>query len=109
MSEPDVSQFESAKEAPTVAAVSMADFPPHLKDPANYDKIRRFLLSTLATRHSHGDALEWAGCFDCQRKFEKHKLAMAEIGFKSSAHYFAWQRIHHKIQDMQKVGKYYNE
>lgn len=75
-----------------------ADYPPHLKDPANYKKIRKAILDAGATPHSHSDMAVWAGCRKCQLAALNRTETMKHLGFKSGAHYLAWQRIHETIE-----------
>ena len=66
--------------------------PAHLKDPANYDKIQRALLETLASTHSHSEMMQWAGCKSCMEKVREHKLLMKSLGFKTPAMYYEWKK-----------------
>lgn len=75
-----------------------ADFPPHLKDPANYQKIRKVILNAGATPHSHSDIGTWAACRKCQQAARNRTETMKGLGFKSGAHYLAWQKIHEVIE-----------
>ena len=36
----------------------VAEIPPHLKDHANFDKIRKALLDVGKTKHSHGEIVD---------------------------------------------------
>lgn len=81
----------------------VASLPPHLKDPANYEKIRKVILQALAGGCSHGDMMEWAGCFKCQRRFQTRREVLKSLGFRNPAQYLAWQKIHEKILEIQKV------
>lgn len=82
------------------------DFPPHLKDPANYNKIQLALLDTLASKHSHGDMAEWAACASCQKKMHEHAETMRKLGFETPQHYMAWKRIHAEIKKRIPYAKY---
>ena len=73
----------------------LADLPEHLKDPANYAKVQKALLETLATTHSHGELFDWFKCTPCMNKARDHKELMVKLGFKTPQHYKEWQRIHH--------------
>lgn len=75
----------------------LSDFPDYLKDPANYEKIQRALLDTLASSHSHSEVLEWYSCKKCAKKLDEHTLLMKTLGFKTSGHYYAWKKIMHEI------------
>lgn len=81
----------------------LAGLPEHLKDPENYEKIRRALLETLASPHSHSDILAWYDCKNCKSKIRDHRLMMQKLGFQSPAQYMEWQKVHLKIQEFKKV------
>lgn len=72
--------------------------PAHLKDPANYEKIQRCILEALASGHSHGEVLEWAGCAACQQRFTERGDVLKKLGFASPAQYMVWKRIHETIK-----------
>lgn len=74
--------------------------PEYLKNPANYEKIRKALIDVIATKHSHGDILEWGACKECQEKFKKQHLMKIKLGFNSSQQYMVWQKTHEKIKTM---------
>jgi len=75
----------------------IADMPKHLKDPANYKKIQKALLEAGATKHSHPEMIDWAGCKICQTAQWNRKEMMKKLGFKSGAQYMAWQKVHETI------------
>jgi len=75
------------------------DMPKHLKDHANYDKIRLAVLDTFATGHSHSEMAEFAVCVHCTGKMEERRELLLKLGFKSPAQYMEWQKIHAKISD----------
>lgn len=91
---PDTTHFTKSRVHPLVASM-----PPHLKDPANYKKIQKALLEAGATTHSHGEVLEWASCFKCQKAQNNRLLMMKSLGFTSKAMYMTWRRIHNEILD----------
>lgn len=72
----------------------LAELPEYLKNRANYKKIQKAILQAGATKHSHSDVTLWAACFVCQRKQNDRLLMMKSLGFRSRAHYMAWQKIH---------------
>jgi len=76
----------------------LAGLPLYLKDRANYPKIQKALLETLASTHSHSDIIEWAGCVPCQKKMHDHAEMVRKLGFLSPAQYFAWKKIHQEIE-----------
>lgn len=86
----------------------LASLPTHLKDPANYEKIQKFIIETLASKHSHSDIMEWAGCGSCQRRFAERGNAIKKLGFKSPAQYALWKRVHEMIRTTKrdKLKKY---
>ena len=40
---------------------------------------RKTLLDTLAVRHSHSEITQWAGCKECQEKFQQYKLKKSKL------------------------------
>ena len=79
-----------------------ASLPAYLKDPANYKRVQKELLDAGATRHSHGEMVEWAGCVPCQRKLRDRVEMMKKLGFKSPAQYMAWYRTHEQILSLKR-------
>lgn len=75
----------------------LKDLPVSLKDPANYDKIRRAILDTLATGHSHSELYQYVNCKLCSSKMIERRMLLKRLGFKSPAQYMAWQAVHHAI------------
>lgn len=98
---PDLSQFPKSVPNPLTASL-----PAHLKDPANFRKIKKALLEAGRTTHSHGDILEWSACRKCQQAEWNRKEMMFLLGFTSAAQYLAWHKIHEKIRHYQRLGKY---
>lgn len=84
----------------------LAGLPEYLKDPDNYPKVRKALLETLATTHSHSDILEWGSCVPCQRKLRDHAEMVRKFGFKSPAQYMEWQKVHETIKKRIALPKY---
>lgn len=76
----------------------LVGLPQYLKDPANYNKVQRVILETLAGRCSHGEVVEWAKCPKCQRRFAEKGLMLKKLGFSSSAQYLEWQKVHQEIK-----------
>ena|SRR3990172_4435196 len=76
----------------------LAGLPEYLKDRANYPKVQKALLETLATKHSHSEMIEWAGCVSCQRKMIYHAEMVRKLGFTSPAQYFAWKKVMQEIE-----------
>ena len=93
--------FPKAKPHPLLSAL-----PAHLKDPANYDKIRLTILEAGSTKHSHGEMVDWAGCKVCQAKQVNRLQTMRKLGFKNAAQYMAWQKVHETIKRRDPYSKY---
>lgn len=77
----------------------LRDLPDHLKDPANYEKIRKAILQTILTTCSHREMYEWSQCKKCTDKMLERRLLLRKLGFKNPAQYMAWQKIHEKIKE----------
>jgi hypothetical protein len=77
----------------------LTGLPEYLKDPANFDKVQKALIETLASPHSHSDLLEWSNCVNCQRKMHAHGEMMRKLGFHSPQQYRAWVKVHSKIKE----------
>ena len=84
----------------------VASFPKHLKAPKNYNKIQKFILETLASRHSHGEIVDWAKCVACQRRFAERGHVLKKLGFKTPGHYMVWKKIHEEIKRRDPFPKY---
>lgn len=78
----------------------IASMPEHLKDPKNYNKIRKVLIEALGGTCSHAEMVEWAKCPECQQRFKNRRGVLKSLGFKNPAQYMAWQRIHTEIRQM---------
>ena len=83
-----------------------ADLPEYLKDPANYKKVQKTVLEALASKHSHGEIMEWASCPACQRKFFERGEVIKKLGFSSPAQYMAWRLVHQEIKRTVPLPKY---
>lgn len=84
----------------------VASLPDYLKDHANYEKIQRAILDAGATRHSHGEMVEWAQCKHCQQKQHDRLMMMRKLGFRSAAQYMTWNKIHNEITKRVPFAKY---
>lgn len=84
----------------------LASLPAYLKDHRNYDKIQKALLDAGATKHSHSEVIDWAGCFECQRAEWNRKEMMQQLGFRTAAHYMAWKKVHETIKERVPFPKY---
>lgn len=80
----------------------IASLPKHLKEPENFDKIQRFIYESLASKHSHGDILEWSACASCQRRFSERSMVLKKLGFQSAAQYMVWKRTHEMIKSLKR-------
>lgn len=81
----------------------LAALPPALKDPKNYEKVKKVIHEALAGSCSHADITDWAGCEKCQERFLNRRMVLKKLGFKNPAQYMAWQKTHEKIKEYQKV------
>lgn len=93
MSDSELTPDEAAKLPRRMKEPITKSLPAYLKDPANYEKIQRALLDTLASGHSHAEILDWHKCRGCQRRVQNHKMMMEHLGFQSPAQYYSWRRI----------------
>lgn len=91
---------EEGRKLPQKLPSILDDLPVYLKDPANYEKVQKALIETLASRHSHSDLLTWYSCKQCENKIFDHREMMMRLGFKSPTQYYAWKRIHEKIRKL---------
>lgn len=93
---------EKAKQLPkNLSNPLVAKLPPHLKDPANFEKIQKALYDTGGSRcDSHNEVFEWANCKKCERRQWEKKELMKKLGFESGAQYLEWVKIHRRIQEL---------
>lgn len=84
----------------------IASLPPHLKDPANYEKVRKLIVEALAGKCSHSEMMDWAACADCQQRFHNKRAVLKSLGFKNPRQYMAWQKIHEHIKSRVHFAKY---
>lgn len=75
----------------------LAILPPLLKDPANYQKIRKAILETFISTCDHSEIGEWAKCRKCQNKMDERRLLLRRLGFKNPKQYMLWQRTHEEV------------
>lgn len=88
---------------PKKLSVPLTTFlPAYLKDPANYDRVNKLIIETLASKHSHGEVIEWAKCAACQKRFAERSVVLKKLGFKSVRQYMAWQKQHQYIKGLLK-------
>ena len=89
------------KEIPHSRTTSLlAAIPPHLKDPANFEKIYKAIAEAGRTKCSHGEVTEWANCFKCQRRANDRLLMMKSLGFQSKAMYLTWLKVHQEMHSL---------
>ena len=85
----------------------LASLPPHLKDPANYEKIRRAIYDAFSGAcGTHADVMEMAGCAKCQRALQGRAEVFRKLGFRNAAQYMAWQKVHETIKKRVPFAKY---
>ena len=73
--------------------------PKFLKDPANFDDIRKQIFATVQTTCSHASLLEYASCKKCTEKMLERRRLLKNLGFKNPAQYMEWQKVHLKIKE----------
>jgi radical SAM superfamily enzyme len=92
--------IEEAKKLPKPKVHPMVgSLPNFLKDTKNYNKIQKAILDAGATKHSHAEVLDWAGCTHCQNKQKDRLQMMRKLGFQSAAQYMTWKKIHEEIKN----------
>ena len=74
------------------------NMPPHLKDPANFDKIQKAIIEAGRTTHSHSDIEAWGKCKKCQMALVNRSEMMRKLGFKTGSHYIIWRRIQEQMK-----------
>ena len=84
----------------------LATLPEFLKDPKNYRRVQMEILDAGASKHSHGEVVDWAGCAHCQSKQRDRLEMMRKLGFQSAAQYKAWQLTHEEIKKRMPLDKY---
>lgn len=79
----------------------VASLPEHLKDPANYMKIKKAIADTMKKCHkSHADVGEMATCWKCSDGMLERRALLKRLGFKNPAQYRKWQEINNKIKEL---------
>lgn len=98
---------EEAKKLPKAKPHPLlAKLPDYLKDQNNYHKIQLAILEAGATKHSHGEVVDWAKCVYCQQRLWDRKEFMYKLGFKNAAQYKAWCAVHEEIKKRVSLPKY---
>lgn len=95
--------MESANQTPKLdirPSISplIASLPPHLKDPANFERIQKEVLNTFISTCGHSDVLEWSSCKKCTEKMINRRLLLRKLGFKNPGQYMIWRKIHEEIK-----------
>lgn len=72
--------------------------PQYLKEPKNYDKVRKFLFDILASRCGHSDPASWYTCQKCLKRIRQFREALKKLGFRSVPQYYQWRRVHEMMQ-----------
>jgi hypothetical protein len=98
----DITPETFAKPKPSI----LHGLPEYLKDPKNFEKIMKAILDAGATRHSHGEILDWAACKQCQQKLWDRKEFICRLGFRSPAQFLAWSKVHQTIKERVPLPKY---
>ena|SRR3990167_2081463 len=77
----------------------IASLPEQLKDPANYERIKKAIWETVQTTCTHASIVEMAECKrGCKDKMIERRLLFKRLGFKNPAQYRAWHKIHETIK-----------
>lgn len=78
----------------------VASLPAHLKEPANFETIKRAIAETMQKcRKAHSVIGEMADCLACTRGMKERRLLLKRLGFKNPAQLRMWYKIHHKIAE----------
>lgn len=101
-----MSDIDPTKLAKTLKVPVLMGLPEYLKDPASFPKVQKLLIQSLASKHSHGEVIEWATCVDCQKRFAGRGELLKKLGFKSNAQYRAWVKVHETIKERVVLPKY---
>ena len=71
----------------------------YVKNPANFDRIQKSLIQTLATNCSHSEVSDYAKCKKCTQKMLERRKLLKKYGFKNPAQYMAWRKTHEYIKE----------
>lgn len=98
--DPIVEERKKAEEAikNTQKVHILAGLPEYLKDPEVYQKIRKASYEIMGSTCGHSEVIEWATCAKCQKKGTEHADFLRKLGFLSPAQYYAWRRVHEKVE-----------
>lgn len=64
-----------------------------LKDPKNFKKIENKLARVMLSDHKHRTIGGFHLCKRCQKRFEKKREMLKELGFESINQYQNWKKI----------------
>ena len=85
----------------------IANLPKHLKDPANYERIKKAIADTMVLKDTklekacvHEDIASMAACPKCTKRMLYRRLLLKKLGFKNPAQYWAWQKTHERIKEL---------
>ena len=77
----------------------LVGLPEHLKDPKNFKKIQKALIETVRSCVKlHSEPADIPKCTKCTEGMLERRLLLKRLGFKSSAQYMAWRRVHTTIE-----------
>lgn len=78
----------------------VANLPAHLKDPANFEKIKRVIAESMqGCKKTHEGIGEMATCPTCSEKMKERRLVLKRLGFQNPAQLRKWYEIHNTIQN----------
>ena len=79
--------------------------PKHLKDPANYEKIKKAISDTMIVKDTklekacvHEDVHAMSLCPRCTKNMLARRVLLKRLGFKNPAQYRMWHKIHQEIR-----------
>lgn len=84
----------------------LASLPSYLKDYGNFEKVMKAILDAGATKHSHAEVVDWAGCKHCQGKQADRLRMMRALGFQNAAQFMAWRKVMETITKRITLPKY---
>jgi len=71
--------------------------PKRLKDPANYQDIKKQIWESVQTTCLHNEVWEMAQCPKCTEKMLERRRLLKKLGFKNPAQYREWDKVHTEI------------
>lgn len=69
----------------------------YLKNPANYQEIKKKIWESVQTTCAHSDVFEMAKCKKCTEKMLERRKLLKKLGFKNPAQYRKWDETHTEI------------